>query len=612
MAASTPTVPSVAGDDDMKMGSFNVTPAGPLDAAYALSPVSTGAFASSESSPSKRFWEARARAWTSGEEESTTGAFGSVAPSTKTAAGAEDTSRGAGVLSRRVEHDQVSTPREVTVIDAETILGVVASAAARATKATNAGVDYADDAATHDGDRGEKADTKLDTRTPLRATARALDFDPNLEIQIATHDDLMNVSSAHNRKLQSSTHAHLNDKNQSNDQRRARDALLAFLERKTYVLRERRATREVFMRWRDVNVEMRADKTSQTSAVQTVYNLSPSRTLGLAFRTWHLVMSGDKAKREACALHQRLADIAVARALAEASISDVKETRDFSNAYADVDSDSGNANSKHTTNSSKSVQRYSKTHPLYGQMDDSLARWLGVDRTPGLPQEYSSKLDDEVSSIMGGLSPSKPRAMENTSTVGKHHSMKTSTVSTLHARGRLDAMEALMEETREATNRSRILESQNETLESDLYAAAVVWEETERENRLLTEQLQAMRLDAERMREDADRLHQQLKEAEEHAVEAAHMATATRVERTSKMTERGERENSTYPRNRDSFDREPIVGYSKSAVGDEVEELEACAAALRMAMSTRRHGDRRGEDQWRREEWERDAWRRGR
>ena len=84
MAASTPTVPSVAGDDGMKMGSFNVTPAGPLDAAYALSPVSTGAFASSESSPSKRFWEARARAWTSGEEESTTGAFGSVAPSTKT------------------------------------------------------------------------------------------------------------------------------------------------------------------------------------------------------------------------------------------------------------------------------------------------------------------------------------------------------------------------------------------------------------------------------------------------------------------------------------------------------------------------------------------------
>ena len=58
MATSTPTVPAVGGP---KLASFDVTPAGPLDAARALSPA-TGATItpSDEPSPRERFWEARA------------------------------------------------------------------------------------------------------------------------------------------------------------------------------------------------------------------------------------------------------------------------------------------------------------------------------------------------------------------------------------------------------------------------------------------------------------------------------------------------------------------------------------------------------------------------
>ena len=173
------TIPVATGVGVTKMKSFDVTPAGPLDATHALSPMST--IASSEASPRKRFWEARARAWTSDTEECATGAFGSIAPSTKTAAGAEDTARGAGLLSRR--DNATPRPRAVHIMDAETISGVVASAAKRATAATNAGVDYA---APVDGDAAV-SDARGDTPTTLRATARALDFNPRTQ-KIGTHE----------------------------------------------------------------------------------------------------------------------------------------------------------------------------------------------------------------------------------------------------------------------------------------------------------------------------------------------------------------------------------------------------------------------------------------
>jgi hypothetical protein len=153
MATSTPTVPAVGG---AKLASLDVTPAGPLDAARALSPA-TGATItpSDEPSPRKRFWEARASAWTGAEGDA---AFGSVAPSAKTAAGAEDTARGAGMLSRRVADDR-ETPR---VAGVEPESGTEVSTERAATTAA------AGDAAAFLGDAAEE-----DKRSALRATARA-------------------------------------------------------------------------------------------------------------------------------------------------------------------------------------------------------------------------------------------------------------------------------------------------------------------------------------------------------------------------------------------------------------------------------------------------------
>ena len=62
------------------------------------------------------------------------GAFGSVEPNVKTAAGAEDTARGYGVLPRSVmdDYDDVNTSVRPRIIDAETIISFAAAAASPA------------------------------------------------------------------------------------------------------------------------------------------------------------------------------------------------------------------------------------------------------------------------------------------------------------------------------------------------------------------------------------------------------------------------------------------------------------------------------------------------
>ena len=147
-------------------------------------------------------------------------------------------------------------------------------------------------------------------------------------------------------------------------------------------------------------------------------------------------------------------------------------------------------------------------------------------------------------------------------------------------------MEALTEATREAEARARALETRNESLETDLYAAAVVWEETDRENRLLTERVAAMR-------EEAERLTAALAAAEADAADAARAkhsaarrdATAFRLEGESTAKHFDERRRT---RVRDAVSRSSASAYGprRFVVGDEVEELEACAAAMRR--STRR------------------------
>lgn len=543
MATSTPTVPAVGG---AKLASLDVTPAGPLDAARALSPA-TGATItpSDEPSPRKRFWEARASAWTGAEGDA---AFGSVAPSAKTAAGAEDTARGAGMLSRRVADDR-ETPR---VAGVEPESGTEVSTERAATTAA------AGDAAAFLGDAAEE-----DKRSALRATARALDFDPN-----ARHT--------------SENHA----EGKWREREEARGALLAFLARKAETLFLRRSARAAFKAWRG----------AAAAAVSTHddENITEVRTARLALRAWRLVAHADRARAESDLLRGRLAEALAARAVAEArgtlSLLGGEEASASDDSLSCVEAERTRLTAKTELRGEDAFAPLSfcdeneSARPPYGVLDEKLALWLGVEprapsRRVGLSDSAirSSFADDDEDDVESRVA----RRASSSTTDGFAQTRE----DRKHARGRLDAMEALMEATREAEARARALETRAESLETDLYAAAVVWEETERENRLLTERVAAMR-------EDAERMAAALAAAEAEAAEAARAAAAARRDAAREREAARERRrmfavdetSDAYARGDHGYSRGSSYAPRRSFVGEEVEELEACAAAMRRSM----------------------------
>ena len=520
MATSTPTVPAVGG---AKLASFDVTPAGPLDAVRALSPA-TGATVtpSDEPSPRTRFWEAGASAWTRAEGDA---AFGSVAPSAKTAAGAEDTARGAGMLPRRVTDDR-EKPR---VVGFEPESGPETSAA-RATTTAAAG-----DAAAFLDAAAEMSDAReAETRAAPCATARALDFDPR---------------GGRNAPETRETRAEEKNDGERSARKAARAALLAFLARKAETLRSRRASRGAFAAWRG------AARAEPTDAI------TETRTARVALRAWRLVARVGRARVEADALRSRLAEALAARAVADAGSLAALEVPRGATPVGFPNSAEAPPARASEGDSTESETELPGASPPYGALDEKLARWLGVDAA-------------RPASARGSRFCLADRGDEET------REART------RARGRLDAMEALTEATREAEARARALETRNESLETDLYAAAVVWEETDRENRLLTERVAAMR-------EEAERLTAALAAAEADAADAARAkhsaarrdATAFRLEGESTAKHFDERRRT---RVRDAVSRSSASAYGprRFVVGDEVEELEACAAAMRR--STRR------------------------
>jgi hypothetical protein len=546
MATSTPTVPAVGG---AKLASLDVTPAGPLDAARALSPA-TGATItpSDEPSPRKRFWEARASAWTGAEGDA---AFGSVAPSAKTAAGAEDTARGAGMLSRRVADDR-ETPR---VAGVEPESGTEVSTERAATTAA------AGDAAAFLGDAAEE-----DKRSALRATARALDFDPN-----ARHT--------------SENHA----EGKWREREAARGALLAFLARKAETLFLRRSARAAFKAWRGA-----AAAVVSTHEVSS-QNITGNRTARLALRAWRLVAHADRARAESDLLRGRLAEALAARAVAEARgtlslLGGEEASASLSDSLSCVEAGRTRLTAKTELRGEGAFAPLSfgdeneSARPPYGVLDEKLALWLGVEprapsRRVGLPDSAirSSFADDDEDDVESRVA----RRASISTTDGFAQTRE----DRKHARGRLDAMEALMEATREAEARARALETRAESLETDLYAAAVVWEETERENRLLTERVAAMR-------EDAERMTAALAVAEAEAAEAARAAAAARRDAAREREAARERRrmfavdetSDAYARGDHGYSRGSSYAPRRSFVGEEVEELEACAAAMRRSM----------------------------
>ena len=538
MATSTPTVPAVGG---AKLASLDVTPAGPLDAARALSPA-TGATItpSDEPSPRKRFWEARASAWTGAEGDA---AFGSVAPSAKTAAGAEDTARGAGMLSRRVADDR-ETPR---VAGVEPESGTEVSTERAATTAA------AGDAAAFLGDAAEE-----DKRSALRATARALDFDPN-----ARHT--------------SENHA----EGKWREREAARGALLAFLARKAETLFLRRSARAAFKAWRGAAAAVVSTHDDE--------NITELRTARLALRAWRLVAHADRARAESDLLRGRLAEALAARAVAEArgtlSLLGGEEASASDDSLSCVEAGRTRLTAKTELRGEGAFAPLSfgdeneSARPPYGVLDEKLALWLGVEprapsRRVGLPDSAirSSFADDDEDDVESRVA----RRASSSTTDGFAHTRE----DRKHARGRLDAMEALMEATREAEARARALETRAQSLETDLYAAAVVWEETERENRLLTERVAAMR-------EDAERMAAALAAAEAEAAEAAARRDAAREREAARERRRMfavDETSDAYARGDHGYSRGSSYAPRRSFVGEEVEELEACAAAMRRSM----------------------------
>ena len=535
MATSTPTVPAVGG---AKLASLDVTPAGPLDAARALSPA-TGATItpSDEPSPRKRFWEARASAWTGAEGDA---AFGSVAPSAKTAAGAEDIARGAGMLSRRVADDR-ETPR---VAGVEPESGTEVSTERAATTAA------AGDAAAFLGDAAEE-----DKRSALRATARALDFDPN-----ARHT--------------SENHA----EGKWREREAARGALLAFLARKAETLFLRRSARAAFKAWRGAAAAIVSTHDDE--------NITDVRTARLALRAWRLVAHADRARAESDLLRGRLAEALAARAVAEArgtlSLLGGEEASASDDSLSCVEAGRTRLTAKTELRGEGAFAPLSfgdeneSARPLYGVLDEKLALWLGVE--PRAPSRRVGLSDSAIRSSFADEDDVESRVARRASsstTDGFAHTRE----DRKHARGRLDAMEALMEATREAEARARALETRAESLETDLYAAAVVWEETERENRLLTERVAAMR-------EDAERMAAALAAAEAEAAEAARAAAAARRDaaRERRRMFAVDETSDAYARGDHGYSRGSSYAPRRSFVSEEVEELEACAAAMRRSM----------------------------
>ena len=187
------------------------SPYGPLDVGDELfSPPSTSGGWDSEV---RQRWQAYSD-----------GAFGSVEPNVKTAAGAEDTARGYGVLSRSVmdDYDDVNTSVRPRIIDAETIISFAAAAASPA-KFESSEVPTA---------------KRVDPSPPPR---RALDF--------ARYE----ASAQRARTGLEASAARPVDAEMAKEQ--ARDALLSFLEHKTRLRLSRGLQRRVFSMWRSFAAE---------------------------------------------------------------------------------------------------------------------------------------------------------------------------------------------------------------------------------------------------------------------------------------------------------------------------------------------------------------------
>ena len=152
-------------------------------------------------------------------------------------------------------------------------------------------------------------------------------------------------------------------------------------------------------------------------------------------------------------------------------------------------------------------------------------------------------------------------------------------------------METLLGAAREAESRAEALSEENRALETDLGAAAVLWEETERENARLNARVERL---AEALGGGARDVGGRALGASARARRVARRVARARKRkrnRTRTRTRRGTRRwgrGGTLRRE----DRRRGVVAGAGSVRSEVEELEECAAAMRRQMRRRARGER--------------------
>ena len=345
---------------------------------------------------------------------------------------------------RRVADDR-ETPR---VAGVEPDSGTEASAPRAATTAASAG-----DAAAFLGDAAEedaRSDARSDARAALHATARALDFEP--------------------RARDSPTK--LAEGKRSERERRAalRHAFLAQSRDAAFAARGARRVRGVARRGTRASRRIRSPKPEPRAW---------RSARGASWRAWEERASSGRAASPPGRWRSPRAPPRRAGSLLARAPPSCGRHLSVSGACDSGDSgDSGEA----STSASAETER-----PPYGVLDEKLARWLGVDAVsvPGALRRVL-RGDDVFRNRDRSTSRFETRARRRENARAKNAAGRD---------GGADGGGAA----RRRRARARSRRACTESLEADLYAAAVVWEETERENRLLTERVAAMREDAERM-----------------------------------------------------------------------------------------------------------------
>ena len=484
------------------------TPDGPLDAAFALSPPSTSgrdvAAAESLAEWGRRAHDARERS------------LGPLLPRSSVDAGPTPTPR------RVVDDDVVSltrggASRPPRVVTAESIVACVNAAVASSrspSPAKRAVATTTNDATIRRG------------ASPLRATARALDFAPTTRAPTPATPRYVEDAETEDEVEDEEDEDEDEDETES-PRERARTALLAFLESKWKTRAGRKLSRRALSEWRaiartrrrDHDVEARAAARracppTRDGGVETLDAFDRWR-LRAAVRCWRLAGRTRREKSLRIGVHHADAVVwepvyakkdATPAPATPASSSTTTTAERFNAWHASVSP--AKATAEETT------ARDASRDPSYGRMDDALARWLAGEESFSSAGETNRRGAAGETNRRGAAGVA---AEEATTSMDEPIADLRYYAEALYGGGEGDAGVATEDADfgrdgggggggGEASLRAALMAAEARAdelaleckeLETDLYAASVLWEETDGENARLREEADAFRAEAD-------------------------------------------------------------------------------------------------------------------